>query len=66
MRVSFVYIMSNKSQRIYVGSTSDLPRRVMEHKTGAYPNGFTARYRYDRLVYYEMAMTIRQRSSERG
>lgn len=54
MSLGFAYIMSNRSHRIYVGATADLPSRVHEHKTGAYPNGFTARYRFDRLVYYEV------------
>ena len=54
MNLGFVYMVSNRSQRIYVGATTDLPGRVREHKTGAYPNGFTARYKFDRLVYYEV------------
>jgi putative endonuclease len=28
-------------------------RRVREHKEKRYPNGFTARYSFNRLVYYE-------------
>jgi len=54
MRDAFVYIMSNKSHRLYTGSTSDLVRRVREHKERVYPNGFTARYKFDRLVYFEL------------
>jgi putative endonuclease len=54
MSAGFVYIMSNRSQRIYVGATTDLRRRVLEHKTHTYPNGFTARYTFNRLVYYEV------------
>jgi len=53
MRDAFVYIMSNKSHRLYTGSTTDLVRRVREHKERVYPNGFTARYNFDRLVYFE-------------
>jgi putative endonuclease len=33
--------------------TDDLQRRLMEHKTKAMPDGFTAGYNVDRLVYYE-------------
>jgi putative endonuclease len=33
--------------------TTDLVNRVPEHKEGSYPNGFTARYDYDRLVNFE-------------
>jgi putative endonuclease len=54
MRKAFVYIMSNKSHRIYVGWTSDLLRRVDEHKTKAYPDSFTARYHFDRLVWFDL------------
>jgi len=45
--------MSNKSHRLYTGITTNLVNRVREHKEGSYPNGFTARYNFDRLVYYE-------------
>jgi putative endonuclease len=53
VRQAFVYIVSNKSHRLYVGWTVDLLNRVHEHKTKAYPNGFTARYHFDRLVWFE-------------
>ena len=49
----YAYIMSNISWRpLYVGFTSNLIRRVWEHKTNAF-GGYTGRYRIDRLVYYE-------------
>lgn len=51
----YVYIMSNKAHTLYTGMTSDLRRRVEEHKTKKYANAFTARYTFDRLVYYEPA-----------
>ena len=53
MRDAYVYIMSNKSHRLYVGATVNLVSRVRQHKEGSYPNAFTARYRFDRLVYFE-------------
>ncbi|HEY8130602.1 MAG TPA: GIY-YIG nuclease family protein [Thermoanaerobaculia bacterium] len=53
MRDAYVYMMSNKSHRLYVGATTDLVKRVRQHKEGSYPNGFTARYKFDRLVYFE-------------
>ena len=34
--------------------TTDLRRRVFEHKAGAYDDAFTARYGVDRLAYYEI------------
>jgi putative endonuclease len=50
----FVYIVSNKSHRLYVGCTKDLLRRFEEHKTRKYPSSFTARYTFDRLVWFEV------------
>jgi len=49
----FVYFMSNKSRRLYVGITSQLPLRVWQHKNKWYEGSFTARYRFDMLVYFE-------------
>jgi len=48
----FVYIMSNKSRRLYTGVTNHIQRRAFEHKHKRIP-GFTARYSFDTLVYYE-------------
>lgn len=52
MKQYFVYIMSNKSRRLYTGVTSRLIARVFEHKTKILP-GFTAGYKFDMLVHYE-------------
>lgn len=52
MKQYFVYIMSNRSRTLYTGITSDLSRRVYEHKNKLKP-GFTSRYTFDRLVFYE-------------
>ena len=52
----FVYIVSNKAHTLYTGMTNDLIRRVMQHKTRTFANAFTARYTFDRLVYYESAV----------
>ncbi len=43
---------------LYVGVTSDLARRVYEHRTGAVA-GFTKRYGLKRLVYAESHIDIR-------
>ena len=53
-RVSYyVYLLaSGKYGTLYVGVTSDLVRRVYEHKAKAAP-GFTSRYGVDRLVWFE-------------
>jgi len=53
MKHYYIYhIMANKSGTLYTGVTSDLERRVWEHKTKAIP-GFTAKYNIDRLLYFE-------------
>src|SRR5689334_17381211 len=52
-RKFFVYILASKSRRTYVGMTNSLVRRVLQHKTGEI-EGFTKRYRINRLVYYEI------------
>src|SRR6266545_4367966 len=50
--------MTNRSGTLYIGVTNDLYRRVLEHKTGS-KEGFTKRYRLDRLVYIESGTDIR-------
>ena len=54
----FVYIMSNFARTtLYVGVTSDLSRRVFEHREGVFP-GFTKKYNCKYLVYYEALTSI--------
>jgi putative endonuclease len=49
----FVYLLASKPQgTLYVGVTSDLLKRVWEHKNKVVP-GFTSRYGVDRLVWFE-------------
>jgi putative endonuclease len=53
MKRPCVYIMaSSRNATLYVGVTSDLPRRAYEHRTGAI-KGFTKRYGCKLLVWYE-------------
>jgi putative endonuclease len=48
-----VYILaSGKHGTLYIGVTSDLVRRVYQHKTKI-TKGFTSRYRVDRMVWFE-------------
>ena len=53
----YVYIMSSPSQTLYIGVTNDLDRRVNEHKSGTF-DGFTKRYRVNRLVYFQETSEI--------
>ena len=53
MAGGFVYFMTNRRNgALYVGVTSDLPRRIYEHRNGLLP-GFTKQYGLKRLVYFE-------------
>ncbi len=46
--------MTNKNNTvIYTGVTSDLKKRVFEHKQ-KFVKGFTKRYNIDKLVYFEV------------
>ena len=48
----YVYILTNKSHTLYIGVTSDLIRRLHEHKQ-KYAEGFTKRYNINKLLYVE-------------
>jgi putative endonuclease len=48
----YVYILASLSRTIYVGVTSDLMRRMYEHRHKRL-RGFTAQYNVNRLVYFE-------------
>ena len=49
----FVYILSNKKRGVlYIGVTSELGKRIEEHKNKNF-DGFTKKYNVDKLVYYE-------------
>ena len=55
----FIYILTNRPNGIlYVGVTSNLVRRVFEHRSGSV-EGFTRRYGLKRLVYFENFDDIR-------
>ena len=50
----YVYLLaSDRNGTLYIGVTSDLVRRVYEHKNKVKP-GFTRRYDVGRLVWFEI------------
>jgi len=55
--MAFVYIVASRSRTLYIGVTSDLFKRVWQHKNGTF-GGFTSKYRITRLVYYEEFVLI--------
>jgi len=53
MKPGFIYILTNKNNTtLYVGVTSDLPGRILEHRSNKYKNSFTAKYNLTKLVYW--------------
>ncbi|MBR2504903.1 MAG: GIY-YIG nuclease family protein [Elusimicrobiaceae bacterium] len=58
--MAYVYILTTKNNKmLYIGVTSDLKRRIYEHKQGMV-EGFTKRFSIKKLVYYESFITIAQ------
>jgi len=50
----YIYIMTNQRNTVlYTGVTNDLLRRVYQHREKL-ADGFTKKYRIDKLVYYEV------------
>ncbi len=57
-KVSYVYILFNeRNGTLYTGVTSNLAKRIYEHKEGI-TKGFTYRYGVDKLGYYEIYSDI--------
>jgi putative endonuclease len=52
MRTFTVYILCNRNRRLYVGVTSNLSRRLHEHRAGT-GGRFTSKYGISRLVLVE-------------
>ena len=57
---AFAYIVANRKYgTLYVGSTSDLVERSLQHKEGRF-DGFTKRHGIRILVYFEAFATLEQ------
>lgn len=55
---SYVYILTNEYNKVfYIGVTSDLIKRIWEHKNKVV-DGFSNKYNLSKLVYYEAAPNI--------
>ena len=60
MPQSYVYILANqRNGTLYIGVTSDLIKRVYEHKCN-FADGFTKKHNVHNLVYYEIHAEIEQ------
>ncbi len=56
MKTYYVYIMVSETGTLYTGITSNLKRRIFEHKIKAIP-GFTSRYNVKKLIHVEIFKT---------
>ena len=57
-KICAVYILTNTNNiTFYIGVTSNLPKRIWEHKN-KFVDGFTKKYNVDKLVYYELTENI--------
>ncbi|OGM91909.1 hypothetical protein A2755_00920 [Candidatus Wolfebacteria bacterium RIFCSPHIGHO2_01_FULL_48_22] len=53
VKIFYVYILASKRNgTLYIGVTSDLKKRIHQHKQGLI-EGFTKKYKVHALVYYE-------------
>jgi putative endonuclease len=56
-----VYILTNvHNQVLYTGVTSELVKRISEHKEKKHDKSFSAAYQVEKLVYYENYLTIEE------
>ena len=54
MKPGFIYIITNKNNTtLYVGVTSNLPERILQHREKRFKNSFSEKYNLDKLVYWE-------------
>ncbi|MDP3741294.1 MAG: GIY-YIG nuclease family protein, partial [bacterium] len=54
----YVYLLSNKKYgTLYIGVTSNLIKRIWEHRNDAV-KGFSQKYKLHKLIYYESTESI--------
>ena len=57
MKQPCVYFLTNNSRTLYIGVTSNIKRRIWEHKEKLI-EGFTKKYNINKLVHYELLETM--------
>jgi len=56
----YIYIVTKSTNNVlYIGVTSDLVKRIYEHKN-SFIDGFTKKYSCKKLVYYEIFDNIQE------
>ncbi|WP_265427005.1 GIY-YIG nuclease family protein [Chryseobacterium sp. YIM B08800] len=59
MKAGFIYIMTNENNTVlYIGVTSNLPKRIQQHKEKLFELSFTSKYNVCKLVYWESFQEI--------
>jgi putative endonuclease len=51
-KIYYVYILASQRRVLYIGITSNIHKRVFQHKQHVFA-GFTAKYNVTNLVYFE-------------
>ena len=59
MNEYYVYIITNRPKTLYVGVTSDLKKRIYQHKNKLIA-GFTQKYNLTMLVHFETTTDIHE------
>jgi putative endonuclease len=55
------YILTNRFNNVYyIGVTSELYNRITDHKQKLYPKSFTAKYNCNKLVWFQVFLTIEE------
>ena len=58
MKIGYVYILTNKYNNVfYVGITSDIKKRIYEHKNHMF-KGFTQKFNVNKVLYVESTKCI--------
>ena len=52
MKSYYVYILSGRTRMLYIGITSDIARRMHQHRSGSV-EGFASKFKLGRLVHLE-------------
>ena len=53
----FIYLITNNTV-LYTGVTSNLLKRVIQHKTKKFAGSFSSKYNLNKLIYYEESLSI--------
>ncbi|MBU1200117.1 GIY-YIG nuclease family protein [Patescibacteria group bacterium] len=59
VKQGYVYIIGNNRPTLYIGVTSNLQKRIWEHKQSTI-KGFSSKYKLTKLLYFEIHSDIKQ------